>query len=94
MIHYVLIDNFSGFVWGGADAADPVAACAILDKEVGGEPRKYEITRISNTTESGYLVFEAPADWLPVDDGQSQDEIKRTLALHKVAEVKTRMISD
>lgn len=95
MTHYVLIDNYSGYVWGEADASDPVEACAKVDRGIGGEGREYEVARIGNSTDSGYHVFEAPADWEPVDDGQSQNEIDRVDSLcRKVAEVKFRTLQD
>lgn len=87
MPHYVLIDNYSGYVWGEADADDPIEACAIVDRQTGGDPREYEEQMIGNSSTSGYFVYEAPADWRPVDDGQSQDEIERVTALPLVAEV-------
>jgi len=86
-MHYVLIENHSGYVWGECDADNPIDACATVDRQIGGDTRTYEHAMISGTTENGYHVFAAPADWRPVNDGQSQDEIDRVMQLHKVAEV-------
>lgn len=91
MTHYVLIDNHSGYVWGEADANDPVEACAAVDREIGGDEREYAVERLGSSTKNGYHVFEAPADWTPVDDGQNQREIERVeSACRKVAEVAFR----
>ena len=67
--HYVLIDAYSGFVWEEADATDPIEACRIVDEKVGGEARSYEREHLHG--QNGYYVYEAPADWTPVEDGQS-----------------------
>ena len=92
MTTYVLIDNNSGYVWGEANASNPIEACAIVDREIGGDEREYSEERIGNSTASGYHVYQAPADWVSVDDGQSQVEIERvTSTCRKVAEVATRM---
>ena len=87
--HYVLIDAYSGFVWGEADAETPTEACRIVDEQVGGEAREYEdVTRLDGM--SGYYVYEAPADWTEVTDGQSQGDIERVTALPLVAAVAYR----
>lgn len=94
MTHYVLIDQDSGFVWGEADASDPIAACTIVDKQISpGIDREYEIVpRLDGR--SGYHVFEAPAGWTEVDDGQSTAEINRVQALPMVASVSFKTQSD
>lgn len=85
--HYVLIDAYSGYVWEEADAPDPITACEIVDDLIGGaEGRDYEeVYRLDGR--SGYFVYEAPADWTPVSDGQSQSEIERVTSLPLVATV-------
>ena len=88
--HYVLIDAYSGFVWEEADATDPIEACRIVDEKVGGEARSYEREHLHG--QNGYYVYEAPADWTPVEDGQSQSEIERVQALPLVAQVAFRTI--
>jgi hypothetical protein len=94
MTHYVLIDNYTGYVWGEADASDPVEACRIVDTEIGGEARTYEHERIRGSDVSGYFVHEAPSNWTPVDDGQSQREIRRVQTLPIVASVVFKTIAD
>lgn len=89
--HYVLIDAYSGFVWGEADAANPIEACRIVDEHIGGEPREYEEQRLDG--QQGYFVYRAPADWTAVDDGQSQREIERVTALPLAAQVAFKTIN-
>jgi hypothetical protein len=93
MTHYVLIDHYTGYVWGEADADDPITACVKVDQEIDRTPREYEYRRLDG--DSGYHVYEAPADWKEVDDGQSRAEIERvTSTCRKIAEVKTTFPSD
>ena len=97
MTHYVLIDNHSGYVWGEADAADPVDACRAVDAEIGGEPREYELisSGAHNTTVSGYHVYAAPSGWREIQDGQSQEEIERVQSeCRRVCFVRSRVQSD
>ena len=49
MARYILIDNYSGYIWGDTGDLDgpardesPIAAARRLDQHVGGEPREYE----------------------------------------------------
>lgn len=86
MAHYVLIDNCSGYVWG--------EACRIVDAEIGGDPREYEESNLVNSTVSGYHVHLAPAGWIEVEDGQSEEEIDRVSALPRVTQVAFTRIED
>lgn len=91
MTHYVLIDSYSGFVWGEADADDPVEACRVFDATTSCEPRDYApVYRLDNSTASGYFVHKAPDGWVPVTDGQDPVEIDRVSALPLVAHVAFR----
>jgi hypothetical protein len=90
MARYILIDNYSGFIWG--DSADlegqvftgtPLEFAAALDKSVdpsAAAARSYE--EVGRTAlfanESGYLVYRAdPGASVPVvQDGQDQDMIE------------------
>lgn len=82
MTHYVLMDNHSGFIWGEADASDPVEACIILDQQLGSMSRTYDtVSSFGGDDRSGYHVFEAPADWEQVEDGRSGTEIDRVESL-------------
>lgn len=95
--HYVLIDGHSGYVWDEADASDPIEACKIIDDKVGPRdgPMEYEIVSRSEwNTGNGYFVYQAPADWVPVADGQSRTEIERVEALPLVAKVVCRRVQD
>lgn len=88
MTHYALIDNNSGFVWGEVNADSPVEACAAIDRELGSQDREYEVTQLPFSNSSGYVVFEAPAGWREVENGQDEAEIGRVLSLcRKAAEV-------
>ena len=78
--HYVLIDNCSGYIWGEADAENPIEACQKVDLEIGcGEPREYHEVFSSElaSNETGYHVFAAPNDWVwdPALDDQDQEII-------------------
>lgn len=89
---YALIDNSSGFVWWVGDAADPINACELADKEIdAGEAldRTYEETTKFGlaTNESGYFVYEVGADF-DVDDGQSRKSIAAVDAFPLVAVVR------
>jgi hypothetical protein len=90
--HYVLIDEHSGYVWGEAVAADPVAACRAVDERLGETERVYEDigggARFAGR--SGYHVYEAPAGFPSVLDGQNPDEVSRVMALPCVTQVVTR----
>lgn len=91
--HYVLIDAYSGYVWDEADAESPIQACKIVDaRHAPGEQRTYELERLNG--QSGYFVYEAPADWTPVEDGQRQSEIERVTALPLVAQCAFRTVHD
>lgn len=93
LTHYVLIDAHSGYVWEEADAETPIDACRIVDQKVGGEDREYEdVSRLDGR--DGYYVYEAPADWTSVEDGQDRSEIERVKALPLVAEVAFRTKTD
>lgn len=94
MARYILIENHSGYVWGEADAADPIEACRIVDEHVGGELREYAEAFYVDTSRNAYHVHQAPADWRPVDDGQSQSEIERVAALPRVALVTFRKVKN
>ena len=85
---YVLIENYSGFVWYEAVATDPIEACRIADRDIGEEADSYEI--VYQPTHGSYNVHEAPADWQPVADGQDPSEIERAAALPRVATVQYR----
>lgn len=92
MKHYVMIDAHSGYVWEEADANDPIEACRIIDRKIGAEADEYAEQRLDG--QSGYYVYEAPADWTPVEDGQSKTEIERVLALPLVAQIATTRRGD
>lgn len=93
MTRYVLIDHYTGFVWGETDAADPIEACRKVDEEVGSEPRTYH--RETLTGQSGYHVYEAPKLWISINDGQIPSQIERVERdCRKVAEVAFVAIDD
>jgi hypothetical protein len=93
MKHYVLIDHNSGYVWDEVDADTPIDACRKVDEKLGAYGRVYEAA-FANTISTGYHVFEAPADWTPVSNGQSQAEIERVSALPIAAVVTYTVHSD
>lgn len=89
MQHYVLIDGHSGYVWEEADADSAIEACRIVDDKLQGAGRR-EYWEGDRSTGNGYFVYLAPADWKPVSDGQSQEEIERVEALPFVAKIEYR----
>lgn len=93
MAHYVLIDHNSGYVWDEVDADTPIEACRKVDEKLGVHGRDYK-PAFANTIDHGYHVHEAPADWTPVDDGQSQAEIDRVSALPVAAVVTYTIASE
>lgn len=91
MARYILIVNSSGYVWGEADASDPVEACVTINREIGGDEYEYDVSRFGSSVDSGFHVYEAPADWTPVADGRDGAEIDRVeRTCKKVAEVASR----
>lgn len=92
MARYILIEVNSGYVWGNAEAADPIAACRAVDESLGAAGRIYEdrgrFGRIDGR--DGYHVYEAPAEFQWADgtgDGQSYDVIAQVSALPLAARV-------
>lgn len=86
MARYILIDNFSGFIWGdsanlegNAFNGTPLEFAAALDTHVGPHtPRVYEdVSRDAlASNESGYHVYRA-GDAIPiVQDGSDEAEIE------------------
>ncbi len=94
MKHYVIIEAHSGYVWEEADADDPIAACKAIDRKIDHVEADEYWESNDHSTSTGYFVYEAPADWVPVFDGQSQFEIKRVMALPMVAKVDYTRASD
>jgi hypothetical protein len=77
MTRYALIDNYSGYIWGVANATSAIDAARVVDTDIGGDPREYEeVSRFDFANSSGYHVYEVPAGY-DVDDGQSRNEIAR-----------------
>ena len=75
MNRYALIDENSGFIWGVCFAADPIAACQIIDEKLGEMDRCYmDIGCGRFNGRSGYHVYIISADAV-IDDGQDDDQI-------------------
>lgn len=90
MPRYILVDNYSGYIFG--DTADyaiseqngltPVEACRLLDERViGGDARTYlEHSWRPHDNTTGYLVYRADvngSDAVPVvQDGQDPEMIE------------------
>jgi hypothetical protein len=87
MARYILIDNYSGYIWG--DSADlngkifsgaALEFAKALDESVGEYSRTYtEQSRCGASNQAGYHVYQADidgSDAVPVvRDGQDQDTI-------------------
>lgn len=87
---FVLIDEQSGFVWGGvisAQAQDPISACRAIDASIGEHGRSYEdIGGEQFNGRSGYHVHMAPYGYA-VDDGQDQDAIDEVSRFPVIARI-------
>jgi hypothetical protein len=79
---YIAIEHNSGFIWGDADEATPEAACARIEAN-------FDFSRITGAwervppirdTDGGYHVYEAPAGFPNIEDGQDQEMIERVVA--------------
>lgn len=87
MARYILIDNYTGYIWG--DSADfegrifigtPLEYARALDESLGEHGRIYEMqSSADNGSTTGYHVYRADingSDAVPVvTDGQSQETI-------------------
>lgn len=84
MQRFAIIESNSGFVWGVVDAESALAACSVVDNEIGGRPATgfYEPASESElrTTRVVYDVREAP-EGFNVDDGQDPEQIAAVEAL-------------
>lgn len=74
----ILIDNYTGFVFGDVTAADPIAAALEVDADIGEHGRNYEMrARAPQDTTTGYHVYDASGSDLPeVVDGQDKAAIQ------------------
>lgn len=78
---YAIIDRYSGFVLGVADAETPCEACRIVDEtEVKDYGFAYLAVSRGEICDSGYDVHEAPAGWT-CDDGQDEAQIAEVSAM-------------
>ncbi len=96
MARYILIDNNSGFIWGDTHAAAPVDAMRQVDEGIGEFGRSYteHAPRALRTTATGCFVYEAPADFPEIENGQDQREIEAVSALPCVAFVAAERPAD
>ena len=95
MPRFILIDNHSGFVWGEAIAETPAEACREVDEALGEHGRTYAEAFELASTETGYHVHQAPADFPALEDGTDDDTIAAVDALPRVAVIRcTRQAED
>jgi hypothetical protein len=87
---FALIDIHSGYVWGIADASDPISAARIVDHNCHEFGRRYEKhsvgSRAERSGQTGYLVHQVDADF-DVGDGRDRDMIEATESFPCVAVV-------
>jgi hypothetical protein len=90
-MRYILIDEYSGYVWGEAVADDPISACREIDADAGLEPDRHYIDIGSERFDgrSGYHVHLAPDDFVGGDDGRDQEYINAVERLPLVARILT-----
>src|SRR5690554_419850 len=88
MTRYIIIDAFSGYIWGdtaqfvqaGQECPSDIATvCKMLDESIGETGRTYEeVPRLSG--DSGYIVYRADVDdsdsEIVIHDGQDQKTIE------------------
>ena len=101
---YAIIDHTTGYIFGVLNETDPEAACRTLDEDIGAEVagRSYETVQEIGPGETGYHVYEMPADFPPVPhtaalvaaiDGRDEAEIDRVQACGRlVAHVRTTAV--
>lgn len=80
MARYIMIDNYTGYIWGDAVAETPQDAARKIDEALGEYDRDYSELRIDpRDTSTGYHVYRADVDGAQVpsqiDDGQDGDTI-------------------
>lgn len=96
MPHYVMIDDYSGYVWGEATASSPIEAAEIMDKDIGTGPREYDLiveTRALAHHEGAYHVYRAPEGFtLGPIDFQGAEETALIESFEKVAIVRITML--
>ena len=89
MSHFILIDNFSGYVfgdtrdlagWSNSDDLGAADACRMLDESIGQHGRGYEQVSRLASNETGYIVYRVDIDGseaVPVvHDGQDRETIE------------------
>lgn len=80
MARYILIDEHTGYIWGDVEAEGPFEACEKLDNENHAFDYDYEeVARFNG--ETGYHVYEAPAGFPEVTDGQDEAQIAAVEAI-------------
>jgi hypothetical protein len=87
---YVLIDEFTGHVWGDVVAADPIKACRAVDARCGQHKREYtDIGSVPFDGHSGYHVYLATSAYgdYAGADGQDGEFIKAVEAMPFVTRV-------
>lgn len=98
MARYILIENNSGYIWGEAEAADPVAACRAVDANIGTYASTTYEERGANFQPAfnagAYHVYEAPADFPKINNGRDGNAIDAVSALPKAAVVTYRVAGE
>ena len=85
MTRYIIIDDYSGLIWGDKTAESPEAACRLMDEDIGGEPRRY----FDGPNHGGqfYRCHEAPDNFPKIEDGQSESQIEAVCKLPLAAKI-------
>lgn len=79
---FALIDNPSGYYYGAFNADDAIGACRAIEEELPHpEPVDFERTYELASNESGWIVYEMPADFDPDDDMDCDVERKTNAVL-------------
>lgn len=98
MTRYIMIDNYTGFVWGDVDVATPEEACTALDLKIDPSiDRKYEeMPRPDFSNETGYFVYDGTGfdiNSVGGGDGQSAELIEAVKMLPMCAYFKITNIN-
>jgi hypothetical protein len=89
MPRYTMIDEHSGFVWGDAEAENPIEACRALDRQLG-DHENHTYTDIGGARfngQSGYHVYLSPEEFTNGGDGQDPEYIKMVESFKLIARI-------
>lgn len=82
MARYILIDNYTGYIFGDSAniggkifTGSPIGTAKALDESIGTYGRSYEEVGRLASNETGYYVYRAEEAAPVVQDGQNEETI-------------------